>query len=96
MKVKPVDNDLRKTVMWEGKEWWWCEKETGGKCNPGKYRRRKPSECRGMKRKRNQKEEEKSEEKEKDSAKRLKISEAFAAVQDSVSDDDGDSSGYES
>jgi hypothetical protein len=71
--------------------------ESGGKCNPGEYRRHNPSGCRGMKRKRNQKEEEKSEERKTDSAKRLKISEALAAVQDSGSaDDDGVSSGYES
>jgi len=31
-----------------GKEWWWCGPETGGKCNPAQYRCHKPSECKGV------------------------------------------------
>ena len=39
--------DLHKPVVIDGKEWYWCSKETGGKCNPGALRRHKPSECKG-------------------------------------------------
>ena len=31
-----------------GKQWWWCGTETGGKCNPAQYRCHKPSECKGI------------------------------------------------
>ena len=39
--------DIHKPVIIDGKEWYWCSKETGGKCN-GVLRRHKPSECKGI------------------------------------------------
>jgi hypothetical protein len=45
--LKPSNADLRKPKNWNGRDWWWCGPETGGKCNPGQYRAHKPSECRG-------------------------------------------------
>ena len=39
--------DITKPVIIDGKEWYWCCKETGGKCT-GALRRHKPSECKGF------------------------------------------------
>ena len=39
--------DIHKPVIIDGKEWYWCSKETGGKCN-GVLCRHKPSECKGI------------------------------------------------
>ena len=46
MKFKPDPANLTKPREWNGKSWWWCSPETGGKCD-GKYRAHKPSECWG-------------------------------------------------
>ena len=42
---KPAD--VTKPVTIEGRKWYWCSAETGGKCH-GVLRRHKPSECKGM------------------------------------------------
>ena len=47
MFVKPKDEDLRKPRMWNGTQWWFCHRDTGGKCN-GVYRVHKPQDCKGM------------------------------------------------
>ena len=39
--------DIHKPVTIDGKQWYWCSKETGGKCS-GVLRRHKPSECKGI------------------------------------------------
>ena len=46
MFTKPNDKDLAKPRKWNGLEWWYCGKETGGKCD-GQYHHHKPSECEG-------------------------------------------------
>ena len=43
---KPRTADLHKGKEWNGKTWWYCHPETGGKCD-GKYRLHKPSQCQG-------------------------------------------------
>ena len=43
---KPKTVDLHKGKEWNGKTWWYCHPETGGKCD-GKYRLHKPSQCQG-------------------------------------------------
>lgn len=45
-KTTPPSGDLSKPVMRNGKNWYWCSKETGGKCS-GIWRMHKPSDCRG-------------------------------------------------
>ena len=40
-------SDITKPVTIDGKKWWWCSKETGGKCH-GALRRHKPTECKGL------------------------------------------------
>lgn len=38
---------MNQPCMQDGKEWWWCLPETGGKCQ-GIYQRHKPANCHGM------------------------------------------------
>ena len=38
---------LKEPRTFNGKPWYWCSAKTGGKCEPGKYRRHKPGECKG-------------------------------------------------
>ena len=46
MHQRPSDKDLHKPRQWNGKDWWFCHPDTGGKCD-GEYRRHKPSQCEG-------------------------------------------------
>ena len=51
-KKKRVDitrkpKDIHKPVTIDGREWYWCSPERGGKCS-GVLRRHKPSECKGI------------------------------------------------
>ena len=43
---RPANAELRKSREWNGKTWWYCHPDTGGKCD-GKHRLHKPSECKG-------------------------------------------------
>ena len=43
---RPKKSELKKPKTWNGKKWYYCHPDTGGKCD-GKYRRHKPSECKG-------------------------------------------------
>ena len=43
---RPKTADLHKSREWNGKTWWYCHPDTGGKCD-GKYRLHKPSQCQG-------------------------------------------------
>ena len=42
----PNKQDLHKSREWNGKTWWFCHPDTGGKCD-GKHRLHKPSDCKG-------------------------------------------------
>jgi hypothetical protein len=44
--VAPAGDRLTKPRPFNGKIWWWCSKETSGKCD-GKWRLHKPSDCKG-------------------------------------------------
>ena len=46
MHTRPEEKDLHKPRVWNGKDWWYCHPDTGGKCE-GEYRRHKPSQCEG-------------------------------------------------
>ena len=46
MNQRPNEADLRKPRTWNGAQWWFCHKDTGGKCD-GVYRIHKPQECKG-------------------------------------------------
>ena len=43
---RPKTADLHKSREWNGKTWWYCHPDTGGKCD-GQYRLHKPSQCQG-------------------------------------------------
>ena len=43
---RPKTADLHKSKEWNGKTWWFCHPDTGGKCD-GKYHIHKPSQCQG-------------------------------------------------
>ena len=43
---KPQPGQLTQTRMWNGNKWYWCSKETGGKCE-GRWVRHTPSSCEG-------------------------------------------------
>ena len=45
--IKRKPSDINKPVSIDGKLWYWCSPETGGKCN-GVLRRHKPTDCKGM------------------------------------------------
>lgn len=44
--MKSPPDDVNKVVNWRGRPWYWCSKETGGKCE-GKWRAHSPKECKG-------------------------------------------------
>ena len=46
MSKPPPEGEMHKTRHWNGKEWHYCCKETGGKCG-GVWRVHKPPECKG-------------------------------------------------
>ena len=43
---KPPSGQLTRTRTWNGNKWYWCSKETGGKCE-GRWVRHAPSSCEG-------------------------------------------------
>ena len=72
---KPQPGQLTRTRMWNGNKWYWCAKETGGKCE-GRWVRHTPSSCegkafRGLKKRGALKEAPKSERVEKKNKKQV-------------------------
>ena len=43
---KPQTRQLSRTRMWNGNKWYWCSKETGGKCE-GRWVCHTPTSCEG-------------------------------------------------
>lgn len=64
----------KKTITKDGKKWYWCSKENGGKCQ-GAWRRHSPSDCKGTAAKVAKKEE------STDSKRALKAQAALASTQ---------------
>ena len=90
---RPSDDELHKPRKWNGKDWWYCGNETGGKCD-GEYRRHKPQDCRG-----NAFKKSKSEKKPSEGAKQrieegrnLKVSEALSTIIDDGNGTESDES----
>jgi hypothetical protein len=44
---KPQKSSMQKYRTWNGSKWYWCDPETGGKCD-GKWRTHKPKDCKGL------------------------------------------------
>jgi hypothetical protein len=89
----PKSND-KKEVEFKGHTWYWCGKETGGKCE--KWRAHKPSECKGLSSDAGAKDKRKRDSKGSDKgnsfAKKLKVARAYVAKLEQQSADKSDSS----
>ena len=79
--------DIHKPVIIDGKPWYWCSPETGGKCS-GALRRHKPQDCKGMA-KNSTKSKKRQGDHDDESGKRpkLKAKETLLKGQGSFSDD---------
>lgn len=78
---RPSDSELKKPKTYDGKPWYYCSHETGGKCD-GIFRRHKPEDCRGT----GGSNPHKGNTDKPSPTKRLKVEQALAAL--SVDDDD--------
>jgi len=82
---KPKTADLHKGREWNGKTWWYCHSETGGKCD-GKYRLHKPSQCQGSnfrfnnKQSGNEKKKKKADSNDSNAQRTLRLNQALRAA----------------
>ena len=96
---RPEDSELSTSREWNGITWYYCDKDTGGKCD-GRWKQQKPYQCKGKAHQfvdtRNQKDEKKNSSKrkfdnEKTDAKKkraLKLKESIRAASAIVNDSD--------
>ena len=92
---RPKEEDLLKPRSWNGSQWWYCHKDTGGKCN-GTYRIHKPQDCKGMANKRSRPEGQGNDASEQNS-RSLKLAKAMTTIVHSdATDTVSDNSEYES
>lgn len=93
---KPPADAMDQLRKWNGLDWWYCDKETGGKC-PGKWRRHKPSDCQGLSRNQHAKKREGDQHSDKkkkakfESKRKKKLAEAMAAEAAKANEDASDS-----
>jgi len=85
----PSKQELKKSKMYQGNPWYYCDKSTGGKCN-GCWRRHKPSECEGRAFKRKEGKDNDASAEHRDKKRKLKLREALTAVVDNSSDGEDD------
>jgi hypothetical protein len=85
-------NDIHKPIKIDGKDWWWCSKETGGKCS-GVLRRHKPSTCKGIAADTTAKKQSGNE--AKDKKNRLKLKAKATIINGGAEDTDESSEGYD-
>ena len=82
---RPTEAELNKPKMWNGRQWWFCHKDTGGKCG-GVYRVHKPHECRGSAQKKPMKSDKPSKSDKthdgnnEDQARSLKLAKAMSTI----------------
>ena len=102
MHTRPAEKDLHKPRVWNGKDWWYCHPDTGGKCD-GEYRRHKPSQCEGKAFKgkaKDKKDKSKVNESSEDESKRnLKVAKALSTIIDEheyATESDESDDGYSS
>jgi len=82
----------KKEKMYKGHMWYWCGKETGGKCE--KWRAHKPKECKGIANPSNKRDSEGDKKSDKKHlAKKLKIAKAYVARIEKQADEAESSSG---
>ena len=100
MHERPKEEDLFKPKDWNGKRWWYCHPDTGGKCD-GEYRRHEPKDCQGKafkgKRRKTSSREDKKDGPSNPGKRELKVAEALSTiVDDQETDSDLSIEGYES
>ena len=101
MHERPTEDVLFKPKTWNGKEWWFCHKDTGGKCD-GEYRRHHPKDCQGRqfkgRKSKNGQINRAGKSKQDQNEREIKVAEALTTiVEDHETDSDSDSEdGYES
>jgi hypothetical protein len=84
LKSKP--KNVHKVVKWKGRDWYFCCKETGGKCG-GVWRAHKPKECDPDKFKKKTKPEYNKQAKETDN-KKIRFERAVSAIANNANDED--------
>lgn len=100
MHQRPRDEDLLKPKEWNGKRWWYCHPETGGKCD-GEYRRHEPKDCQGKAFKGNRRKspsrEDETVDKPNPGKRELKVAEALSTIVDNNdTESESSSDGYDS
>ena len=99
MHERPRESDLLKPKEWNGKKWWFCHPDTGGKCD-GEYRRHEPKDCQGRAFKGKRHKKSSGEDKEASTPipgkREMKVSEALSTIVDNHETDSDSESGYES
>lgn len=100
MHQRPRDEDLLKPKEWNGKRWWYCHPETGGKCD-GEYRRHEPKDCQGKafmgKRRKSPSREDETVDKPNPGKRELKVAEALSTIVDNNdTESESSSDGYDS
>ena len=100
MHQRPRDEDLLKPKEWNGKRWWYCHPETGGKCD-GEYRRHEPKDCQGKafkgKRRNSPSREDETVDKPNPGKRELKVAEALSTIVDNNdTESESSSDGYDS
>ena len=100
MHERPKEEDLSKPKEWNGKKWWYCHPDTGGKCD-GEYRRHEPKDCQGKafkgKRRKTSSREDEKDGQSSPGKRELRVAEALSTIVDNhETDSDSSTEGYES
>jgi hypothetical protein len=80
LRKAPADMEISKPKEWNGAKWYWCHQSTGGKCS-GQWRIHKPSDCKGMAKKKEQKPEHSKSTSKPSEGKKVVINEAINELQ---------------
>ena len=94
---RPKSADLKKPKKWKGVNWYYCHKDTGGKCD-GVWRQHKPSECKGKQFRRSESASKSKSDKDKNKdnsnnkKRKLQLNQALQANQATVERDEDDNS----
>ena len=80
MYQRPSESELKKPRTWNGAQWWFCHRDTGGKCD-GVYRIHKPQDCKGTARSKTQKRDSKPhEDSDQDQSRKMKLANAMSTI----------------
>jgi hypothetical protein len=92
--IRPKATDLNKPKQFSGRDWYYCCKETGGKCDPAQWRCHKPSDCKGFgvgvadhKKRKTPSKQDKGKKKSTAASKVVRATQALATDDDNSADD---------